>query len=242
MVTGNKHLEIGAQWIHGEVNNPLYDIAVSNDFLAKEEEINSFEEYWETQFFLQNGQQIDPTIVRETCEVLDEIFDEADKFYRENKPLPDNNESMGTFLFHAFYKYLRTTECNPAVFRIKEAIFHWRQQLEKTDCGCKSVFSLSARGWGQFQECKGQEDVTLCSGYQALLDLLLQDIPDSSLRTNSPVQCIYWGEGERSRPLFTTNEDIDTSRSRDFPIVVRMKSGMFLHSFYIRKHGLKQRT
>ena len=230
---------MGAQWIHGEEDNPLHEMAASNNMLAGGESsdsdsssLNSFEEFWETQFFTQDGQPVDPEIVRETCEYLDGIFDEADKFHRENKPLSDKNESMGTFLFNTFYKYLRTTKCDPETYRIKEAIFNWRLQMEKTECGCKSVYELSAHAWGEFRECKGQEDVTLCVGYQSLLDLLLCDIPAASIKTDTPVQCVYWDHCLPEPPAATNLIPVDR-KFNGYPLAVRTKSGELLPADHV---------
>jgi spermine oxidase len=243
--SGDKHLEIGAQWIHGEENNPLYEMAAANNMVAGEGDsdtdssLNAFDEPWENQFFTQDGRRVDPEIVRETCLVLDGIFSEADKFHRENKPVLDENESMGTFVFDTFYKYLRTTGYSSTAeqWQVREALFQWRLQLEAADCGCKSLYEMSAGAWGEFRECQG-EDVTLLYGYQALLNLLLADIPEACFRVNTPVQCVYWDQQHPQPPNAATkdvpiNPTAAERNSRDYPVAVRTKSGELLPADHV---------
>lgn len=226
-------MEIGAQWIHGEEGNPIYDLALKNNFVASDETLSSCKEYSQPEFFTPDGKYVDAAVVKETCHVLDEIFAEADKFSRENKPLLDKDESVGTFVFYTFFKYLRTNGYDAQIQRIQEAIFNWRLQMEKSENACRSIYEMSAYAWGEFMECKGDDMVTLNSGYQALLDCLLQNIPSESIRTNTPVQCIYWNADPPTTVAAQNGTAAKKYFSGEYPLSVRTKSGDVIHANHV---------
>ena len=229
---------MGAQWIHGEENNPIYKLAAENHLLADSNlpALNSFEEFWETRFYTQEGRELDSDVVKETLTVLDQIFDEADKFHRENKPLLNKDESMGTFAFDMFHKYLQTTKCHDddrGTSRVKEALFNWRMQMEKIECGCRSLYEMSAHAWGEFRECQGQDEVTLRRGFRSVFDLLLQGVPESSVRTSTPVQCIYWNQEQESKSGVAQNVFSTDTKYNGYPLTVRTKSGEFIPADHV---------
>ena len=245
ILIGGRHLEMGAQWIHGEEDNPAYELAAKNNLIAypdssdDEQSINSLDGYWQTQFFTQDGKYVNPVIVKEICELLDGIFGEADRFSRESIPLTHKDESIGTVVSETFYKYLRTTECDLETRRFKEAIFNWRLQWEKAENACKSIYEMSAYAWGEFLECKGDESVTLVNGFQPLLDILLKEIPIECIRLHTPVQSIYWDPDRSDSPPaihMNTNSACVTAEKKfsgQYPLGVRTKSGEMIPADHV---------
>ncbi len=188
-------IDLGAQYVHGSKNNPVFEIASQHNLVAKkegEDDSDCDEDDVYHLFFTSKGQKISDPIVEEVCTVLDNILEEGDKFARKQIPLADEEESVGTFVHREFYKYLRTCSDDDEVTKMKEGIFNWRLLEEKTDNACKSVYEMSLYAWGEYMECPGSPNLELKHGFQSILDVIVRDIPSASIKLNTAVKCIYW--------------------------------------------------
>jgi len=189
---GDASIEMGAQWIHGEDCNPVFELARKNDLVdlvALGEP-----EKKELVFYMSSGELINPSVIRETSMVLDNIFNEATKFSRENIPVESGHETVGMFVQDAFYKQLKTSKDSDDVKQMKDGLLNWRLTMEKTENACASMYDMSLLAWGEYILCSGQEAVELGrGGYQPILDLILKDIPQSCFHLNTRVKEVVWG-------------------------------------------------
>ena len=133
-----RKLDLGAQFIHGNGDNPIYKIASEHGLLGDEDYYSSSDSEDESEdgdFYTPDGKLVPADVVKEVCSVIDGIFDDANKFYRENHPLDDVEESIGTYTHRQFYKYLRTTCAaqSEELIRMKEGVFNWKFLNEKAD-------------------------------------------------------------------------------------------------------------
>lgn len=126
--------------------------------------------------------------------VLDNVFNEANKFAREHISPNHDEETVGQFVQNSFYKYLRTSNDTDETKRMTDGLFNWRLTMEKTENGCASVYDMSLGAWGEYILCEGEEAVELARGYQPVLDVLLKDIPKDSILLNTHVERILWKE------------------------------------------------
>src|SRR6218665_895146 len=143
-------------------------------------------------FYLSDGSFISPSVIRETSMVLDNMFNEANKFAREHISPSHDEETVGQFIQNSFYKYLRTSNDTDETKRMRDGLFNWRLTMEKTENGCPSVYDMSLGAWGEYILCEGEESVELAHGYQPVLDVLLKDIPKDSILLNTHVERIVW--------------------------------------------------
>jgi len=209
---GDASIEMGAQWIHGEDCNPVFELARKNDLVdlvALGEPDRK-----ELTFYMSNGQLVNSSVIRETSMILDNIFNEATKFSRENIPVESGHETVGMFVQDAFYRQLKTSRDSDDVKQMKDGLLNWRLTMEKTENACASMYDMSLLAWGEYILCSGQEAVELGQGgYQPILDLILNGIPESCFHLNTRVKEIVWGEdveGEleecRSQVVTTSGE------------------------------------
>lgn len=194
-VYGDGIIEIGAQWIHGEVSNPVYELACKHSLVHQVKGFCNVEDGSHL-FFLSDGSFISPTIIRETSMVLDNLFNEANKFAREHISPDSDEQTVGAFIQNSFYKYLRTSSDTEETKKMRDGLFNWRLTMEKTENACASVYDMSLGAWGEYILCEGEEAVELARGYQPILDVLLDDIPRTSIKLNTHVEKIVWNETE----------------------------------------------
>ena len=177
--------------------NPLYDLALQLDNVVDDEDSTSSDsESWHktNNYYTPEGKLIDRTIVQEVHDVIKEILDDGNKVSREGFP-DEAEDSIGSFLHRQFDKYLRTTNDDDAVRRMKERIFNWCILSEKAENACRSVYEMSLYAWGEYLECGGNPEIELKHGFQPLLEELLKSVPKDKVRLKTPVTAIYWDRG-----------------------------------------------
>ncbi|OCT63339.1 peroxisomal N(1)-acetyl-spermine/spermidine oxidase [Xenopus laevis] len=185
---GSPALELGATWIHGQTNNPLYQMAKEKGLLAD----NGFNMVTcqpisvtpQDYFFSEEGKLFPANDVdRVTC-----FFGQAmAKINQQDFKSECASWSVGKYLDQEF------AASSISKSELSEGIFEWCKRTECVDEACNSMyeFSLSQLGLytaleGPFFNCLGS------SGYQALLNNLLDQLPPNSLRCCKPVKCVQW--------------------------------------------------
>ena len=198
-----RKLDLGAQFIHGNGDNPVYKLASEYDLVGDEDSDDSDDETEDGDFFTPDGKLVPAEVVKEVCAVIDGIFDDANKFSREDHPLDDVEESIGTFTHRQFYKYLRTTCAaeSEELIRMREGVFNWKFLNEKADNACRSLYETSIIAWGEYVECLDSNNdysdlITFKPehGFGSVLKVLLKSLPISSLQLSTPVQRIVWDQ------------------------------------------------
>lgn len=60
------------------------------------------------------------------------------------------------------------------------------------DNSCDSLYELSAKAWGQYDFCGGDDYINLTQGFSSVVDAMLKQIPVESVRYQCPVKQILW--------------------------------------------------
>ncbi|XP_063789881.1 peroxisomal N(1)-acetyl-spermine/spermidine oxidase-like isoform X2 [Pseudophryne corroboree] len=185
---GSAALELGATWIHGQKDNPLYQMAKEAGLLA-DDGFNMMtcqpvsvtpQDY----FFTEQGKLLPSTQVEQvTCffgRLMSQIIQQDFKTECESW-------SVGEYLDSEF----ALSNLSEAVGT--EDVFEWCKRTECIDEACNSMyeFSLSQLSLytaleGPFFNCLGSK------GYQALLNVLIDKLPPNALRFRKVVRCIQW--------------------------------------------------
>lgn len=182
-------IEVGANWIHGQKGNPLYKIAKEKNLLSEGPSAMknmclphsvSPRDY----FFNEDGKPVPKSVVDQVCarfsKLTDKAFDdELDGKYRKL--------TLGAYLDDAF----GGTELSKT--EDARQVYEWCKRVECTDEACSSLYEISASQLSNYTELEGGFFNTLGpGGYQAILDVLLRDVPSEAVRCNAPVKTIRW--------------------------------------------------
>ncbi|KAM4624669.1 peroxisomal N(1)-acetyl-spermine/spermidine oxidase-like isoform 1-T2 [Discoglossus pictus] len=185
---GAPALELGATWIHGQKDNPLYQMAKELGLLADEGfnmvSCQPISVTPQDYFFTEKGKLLPPNKVELVTGYFGKLMSKINQ--REFKAHCES-WSVGEYLDQEFaMSSLLEAEGS-------EGVYEWCKRIECVDEACNSMyeFSLSQLGLytpleGPFFNCLGK------GGYQALLDTLLDQLPPNSLRCHKPVRCIQW--------------------------------------------------
>ncbi|XP_066497330.1 spermine oxidase [Hoplias malabaricus] len=191
-------IELGANWIHGQDRNPLFQLAKEHDLLAEVMTASkvmclpcsvSPRDY----FFKEDGKQLPAEVVDQVCSLFSKLTSKA--FESE---LEDRHRvlSLGSYLDAAF------AESVLAPSEDEQRIFEWCKRSECTDEASSSLYEVSASQIGYYIALEGGFFNSLGpGGYQAILDIILKHMPSGSILTNKPVKGIQWDWKEESQDL-----------------------------------------
>lgn len=212
---------MGAQWIHGQAGNPVYQFARQHNLLNDEEETVSDDE--KTGLYCTNtGHVIDEELVTLTLEKLDEIKDLCT--HKVNEATYTSVEEIFRQEFERFTKYL--LNCNEQSksihpdkssvmsdmqekklfqssvhrrvttedIKIMNALLEWYFIFEKIDNACDTLSSLSIRGYTDYIDCAGHSLLTLPGGYSTIIDQLMSQISPQIVYLAHRVSRITYGE------------------------------------------------
>jgi Flavin containing amine oxidoreductase. len=60
------------------------------------------------------------------------------------------------------------------------------------DNSCTSLYNLSAKAWGQYEFCGGDDYINLTQGFSSVIDTMEKQIPSHLIRYQCPVEQILW--------------------------------------------------
>lgn len=191
-------IELGANWIHGQVGNPLYLLAQEQGLLMEDGASAgtmclpaSFtpRDY----FYREDGKQLLGAEVEQVCDyfvkLTTRVFDcELDQRH--------NTQSLGSFLDEEF------AQSPLAASEMGKRLFEWCKRSECTDEASSSLYEVSASQLGHYSALEGDFFNSLGpGGYQALADTLLNTLPQGAVLCDMPVQTIHWAIEEDSHPV-----------------------------------------
>ncbi|KAM5153168.1 peroxisomal N(1)-acetyl-spermine/spermidine oxidase-like [Mantella aurantiaca] len=197
---GTAALELGATWIHGQKNNPLYQMAKENQLLADDGfsmvTCQPTSVTPQDYFFTEDGKLLPSPQVEQITSFFGDLMS---KIIQQDFKLECESWSVGEYLDHEY------ASSSVSGAEGLDGVYEWCKRAECIDEACNSMyeFSLSQLGFytaleGPFFNCLGSK------GYQALLDMLIAQLPPNSLRCRKPVRCIQW-EGSPS-PVIRTSK------------------------------------
>lgn len=197
-------LEMGAEWIHGKGENPLWKFVEENKVndvlfalfklptlqstfsrLDLSFQIPTVEDNIGTDYegiFLRNedGEVVPREILADTTEFLWKIHEEADKF-ANTQDLCQVPTSIGHFMEEKFNHWLITTkqsdDCEAKQWR--KQIYQWFIKYEESDCGCDDLYKLSSVSWGDYAEYG--DDIRLKNGYFSVLDVMQKTLTKANV-------------------------------------------------------------
>ena len=183
-------LEIGAQWIHGQEDNLVYELSLRGN-LTKEatnkehHSASGATKYLSHVFCTEDGLVLDREVVLEACHAFEDIYMD---FNGVNKVAEFQNLKDG--FDDRFEKYLLTCDDKAEVARLKRGLYRWRTTFEVHDNACESLKDVMCPC--NYTPCAGNGLVELKSGFGSVVRYVSQNIPEQAIKLNSPVETIQW--------------------------------------------------
>ena len=193
-------VEMGANWIHGVENNPIYHIADENHLLKVKNKDKGFP--GKNIFVDENAHVLSDKLVNEVDFVYGILLSQCKKFFVDNITCNDN-ASVGDYLEKMFDEKIFEEKflhyCNKEL-SLRELIFGHRKLLECCISGCDSLNDLDLQDFGSYKDLPGIHH-TIPPGFDTILDILSKDIPHGNIFLNSPVCSIHWNRNDSTCPV-----------------------------------------
>jgi len=186
MELSSKTVELGANWIHGMIGNPICDLALKHklvDPLAYEAN-PSVEAVQGKRYFVsavtENGERIPLSLVEETYNTYFWLMKQAESYYAMTDKVDGKDppaqfcNSVGLSLIHDIQKHLETRDPGDFI-PIRKGIFKNLLYRECCISGAHTIEDVSLRDFGAYEELPGG-NLTVEGGYISIINLLLDQI------------------------------------------------------------------
>lgn len=179
-------IELGANWIHGILGNPMFELAMSNGLIP----IVNVPKPHKIIAATEDGQQVPFTILQEIYEAYICFLRRCEEYFLCQYIPPPDIYSVGEHISLETKLYLNSiTDLKEK--RLKELIFNCLLKRETCITGCHSMNEIDILELGSYQELQGG-NIVLPSGYSSILKPIYKYIPNNLIFTNTPVKTIHW--------------------------------------------------
>ncbi|XP_078372823.1 peroxisomal N(1)-acetyl-spermine/spermidine oxidase-like isoform X2 [Oculina patagonica] len=198
---GENTVEFGAGWIHGTIDNPIFDLACDLKFLHK----SDVDKKWVNEDSREKPQIaasplkqcIDDHLLTEVWDVFDNLITETEdiqKMRNFTKSITDGkNMSVGDYLHRGFQSYLEScTSDTPATKKLKHNLFSFLEERECSNTGCDSLYDLNLEEFGEYVYLDGSGSCPLPGGYDRIAKELVAGLTSGSIHIEHEVTQINW--------------------------------------------------
>ncbi|KAK7085974.1 hypothetical protein SK128_026343 [Halocaridina rubra] len=186
-IDGRK-MELGANWIHGILGNPIYELASANSLVDIIQE-NKPHNVVAT---LQDGRRVPFSILQEIYDAYFWFFRRCEEYFLCKYLPPDGIDSVGAHIKLEISIYLQQFPEHER--HIRNLIFNYLLNRETCISGCNNMDDIDLMEIGSYTELPGG-NIVLPGGYSSILGPLTKDIADTQLLKGHPVSCVRWRRG-----------------------------------------------
>nr|CAD7404259.1 unnamed protein product [Timema poppensis] len=187
---GGCTIDMGGQWVHGEKDNAVFEMASPLNLLA------DFALKLElSEFFDSSGDKVDSELISKGLSLIHHINEESAE---EMKVFPG---SVGDYYTKMFAKIFKEENMQGTQHMVAKSVLEWCMKYQASLDGSDSCFNASGHGHVEYWTCEGNQ--LLCwkqGGYNTVIDLLTRKLPDpqrelpvtSKVLLNKEVSSISW--------------------------------------------------
>lgn len=213
---------MGANWIHGILGNPIFELAMSNGLIP----IVNVPKPHKIVAATEDGKQVPFTILQEIYEAYICFLRRCEEYFLCQYIPPPDIVSVGEHIDLEKKLFLSSVK-DENEKNLKELLFKCLLKRETCITGCHSMNEIDLLELGSYQELQGG-NILLPTGYSSILEPLSKDLPENSIIKNCPVKLIHWkrkktinddmnlsSNSMKSADLHTIVEEDDTYESDD---------------------------
>ncbi|XP_065370300.1 peroxisomal N(1)-acetyl-spermine/spermidine oxidase [Calliphora vicina] len=206
---GQQKVELGANWIHGVLGNPIFEIAVQHGLVS----VVNVPKAHKVVATTEDGLQVPFNILQEIYEAYVCFLRRCDEYFLcQYSPPPDIN-SVGEHINYEIQIYLSSID-DPKEKRLKQLIFNCLLKRETCITGCTDMNEVDLLELGSYTELQGG-NIVLPAGYSSILRPLTAQIPKEAIITKCPVKKIHWKRKKTMTGLDTVDESSEYENDSD---------------------------
>ncbi|KAK3919508.1 Peroxisomal N(1)-acetyl-spermine/spermidine oxidase [Frankliniella fusca] len=184
--TGKHRLELGANWIHGVLGNPLYEIAIANGLI----DIVHVPKPHRIVAATEDGKQVPFGVLQEMYQAYVCFLRRCEEYFLCQYLPPEGINSVGEHLGLEMTLFLEKVS-DPAQRHLRSLIFRCLLKRETCIAGCHSMSDIDLMQLGSYTELQGG-NIALPSGYSSILEPVSRLIPPENILKKHPVANIKW--------------------------------------------------
>lgn len=215
----NEKVELGANWIHGVLGNPIFELAMANGLI----DIVSVPKPHKVVAAMEDGKQVPFSVLQEIYEAYVCFLRRCEEYFLSAYSPPEGVDSVGAHI--ALEADLYLSSLPPEDRRGRELLFDCLLKRETCITGCDTMEEVDLLEMGSYAELQGG-NISLPQGYSAILEPVARHIPKNCIRLNHVVTNIRWDNTDSDA---TDSDDSDRTvirnTSNDWPIEVSCENG-----------------
>ncbi|XP_037943146.1 peroxisomal N(1)-acetyl-spermine/spermidine oxidase-like, partial [Teleopsis dalmanni] len=206
---GTQKVELGANWIHGVLGNPIFEMAVQYGLVS----VVNVPKPHQVVASTEDGHQVPFSILQEIYEAYVCFLRRCDEYFLcQYVPPPDIN-SVGEHINYEIEIFLNSVK-DPKEKRLRKLIFNCLLKRETCITGCSNMNEVDLLELGSYTELQGG-NIVLPAGYSSILKPLSAQIPKDAIVMKCPVKKIHWKRKKTLTGLDTLNENSENEDSDD---------------------------
>ncbi|KAJ0183318.1 hypothetical protein K1T71_001294 [Dendrolimus kikuchii] len=203
----NHNVELGANWIHGVLGNPIFEIAMANNLVN----IINIPKPHKVIAATEDGKQVPFGVLHEIHEAYVCFLRRCEEYFLCQYLPPPDIHSVGEHINLETAIYLERLPSSEEK-KLRRLIFDCLLKRETCISGCNSMDEIDLLELGSYTELQGG-NIMLPSGYSSILEPLIKNISPSKIFSAHPVNKIIWDSGEHVslRPQEDMGEESEDS-------------------------------
>ncbi|CAG9562533.1 unnamed protein product [Danaus chrysippus] len=208
----NHHVELGANYIHGVLGNPIYELAMANGLIN----IINIPKPHKVIAATEDGKQVPFGVLHEIHEAYVCFLRRCEEYFLcQYLPPPDIN-SVGEHINLEAAIYLERLP-NSEEKKLRRLIFDCLLRRETCISGCNSMDDVDLLELGSYTELQGG-NIVIPSGFSKILGPMTKNIKPEQILSNHPVETIIW-DSERHSSLRNTDDVGEESEDSDKTVI-----------------------
>lgn len=177
---GNEKIELGANWIHGVLGNPLFELAMANGLI----DIINIPKPHRVIAAMEDGKQLPFPVLQEIYEAYVCFLRRCEEYFLSAYNPPDGINSVGAHVALETDIYLSSLPVEQR--RIRQLLFDCLLKRETCITGCDNMEEVDLMEMGSYAELQGG-NIRLRNGYSAILEPITKHIPKNCILTKHVV-------------------------------------------------------
>lgn len=203
---GSESVELGANWIHGVLGNPVYELAMQHGLV----DIMQTPKPHKVIAATENGKQVPFSTLHEIYEAYLCFLRRCEEYFLSQYLPPEGIDSVGEHIKLEVSLYLDRIQ-DPRERHLRELLFECLLKRETCISGCDDMNEIDLLELGTYTELQGG-NITLPGGYSSILEPVTKVIPPENLLTGHPVKLIRWNLNKRNS-IDNGNDSDDSDRT-----------------------------
>lgn len=199
------NVELGANWIHGVLGNPIFEMAMANGLVN----IINIPKPHKVIAATQDGKQVPFGILHEIYEAYVCFLRRCEEYFLCQYLPPPDIHSVGEHVNLEATIYLERLP-SPEEKQLRRLIFECLLKRETCISGCHSMDEIDLLELGSYTELQGG-NIMLPSGYSSILEPMTKHIDSSIILTSHPVKKIIWDNRNNSGQSDDGGDESDDS-------------------------------